>query len=78
MSSKRSVHKVRAHARHTTEAADPLTKLSVRAVSSPHGGYGWVRDLPDARDYLYSAPPAPISAGAADSGGFAARVPACL
>ena len=57
MSSKRSVHKVHALApRHATEAADPLARLSVRAVSSPHGGYGWVRDLPDARDYLYSAP----------------------
>ena len=21
-----------------------------------HGGYGWLRDLPDARDYLYAAP----------------------
>jgi C1A family cysteine protease len=57
MSSKRSLHKARAHApRHVTEAADPLARLSVRAVSSPHGGYGWVRDLPDTRDYLYSAP----------------------
>jgi C1A family cysteine protease len=23
---------------------------------SAHGGYGWVRDLPDARDFVYSAP----------------------
>ena len=33
-----------------------MARLSIRALSSPHGGYGWVRDLPDARDYLYSAP----------------------
>jgi C1A family cysteine protease len=32
-----------------------LSKLSVR-TASPHGGYGWVRDLPDARDFLYAAP----------------------
>jgi len=36
-------------------SADLLAKLSVRR-SSQHGGYGWVRDLPDARDYLYAAP----------------------
>ena len=24
---------------------------------SKHGGYGWVPDLPDARDHLYAAPP---------------------
>ena len=34
---------------------DPVLKLKVRK-SSRHGGYGWVRDLPDARDYLYAAP----------------------
>jgi len=32
-----------------------LTKLEVRRPSS-HGGYGWVRDLPDARDFAYAAP----------------------
>jgi len=39
----------------TVEATGPLKKLSVRSAS-PHGGYGWVRDLPDTRDYLYAAP----------------------
>src|ERR1700722_11002239 len=39
----------------TVEATGPLRKLSVRSAS-PHGGYGWVRDLPDTRDYLYAAP----------------------
>jgi C1A family cysteine protease len=39
----------------TVEATGPLKKLAVRSAS-PHGGYGWVRDLPDARDYLYAAP----------------------
>ena len=56
MSSKRSAHRTHAHLpRHVTEAADPLARLTIRAAS-PHGGYGWVPDLPDARDYLYSAP----------------------
>lgn len=36
-------------------SSDPLAKLSVRTASS-HGGYGWIRDLPDARDFLYAAP----------------------
>src|SRR6266581_1321008 len=39
----------------TVEATGPLKKLAVRSASS-HGGYGWVRDLPDTRDYLYAAP----------------------
>ncbi|HVY94333.1 MAG TPA: C1 family peptidase [Bryobacteraceae bacterium] len=30
-------------------------KLTKRRPSD-HGGYGWVRDLPDARDFLYAAP----------------------
>lgn len=30
-------------------------RLSIRR-SSKHGGYGWTRDLPDARDFLYAAP----------------------
>lgn len=56
MSSKRSAHRTHAHLpRHVTEPADPLARLTIRAAS-PHGGYGWVPDLPDARDYLYSAP----------------------
>jgi C1A family cysteine protease len=37
------------------DASDPLAKLHVRRASL-HGGYGWVHELPDARDYLYSAP----------------------
>jgi C1A family cysteine protease len=36
-------------------ASDALAKLTIRTASR-HGGYGWVRDLPDARDYLYAAP----------------------
>ena len=35
--------------------AKSLSKLAVRTASK-HGGYGWVRDLPDARDVLYAAP----------------------
>jgi nucleoside phosphorylase len=41
--------------RRTAEASGPLSKLGVRSASA-HGGYGWVRDLPDARDFLYAAP----------------------
>jgi len=37
------------------DASDPLLKLSTRTAST-HGGYGWIRDLPDARDFLYAAP----------------------
>ncbi len=33
----------------------PLAKLTVRRPSV-HGGYGWVRDLPDERDFVYGAP----------------------
>ena len=33
----------------------PLAKLALRGPS-PHGAYGWVRDLPDMRDFAYSAP----------------------
>src|SRR5262249_39317548 len=29
--------------------------LTLRKASR-HGGYGWVRDLPDTRDFLYAAP----------------------
>ena len=36
-------------------AADPLRRLNIRRPSV-HGGYGWVRDLPDARDFTYGAP----------------------
>lgn len=31
-----------------------------RRRASTHGGYGWVRDLPDTRDFYYSAPLAQI------------------
>ena len=40
---------------HTADTSDPLARLSIRK-SSEHGGYGWVRDLPDARDFMYAAP----------------------
>src|SRR5581483_7498230 len=40
---------------HRADVSDPLVRLNVRSASR-HGGYGWVRDLPDARDYLYAAP----------------------
>jgi C1A family cysteine protease len=39
----------------TPSSGDPLAKLTLR-VPSQHGGYGWIRDLPDARDFAYAAP----------------------
>lgn len=38
-----------------SDFSDLSTKLPIRRPSS-HGGYGWVRELPDARDFLYAAP----------------------
>lgn len=40
---------------HGAAGSDPLAKLAVRRASK-HGGYGWVHDLPDARDFVYAAP----------------------
>lgn len=37
------------------KSASPFGELSVRRPSK-HGGYGWMRDNPDARDILYAAP----------------------
>lgn len=37
------------------QTADPLSKLPIRRPSR-HGAYGWVRDLPDTRDFLFAAP----------------------
>lgn len=42
----------------TTPQSDPLHTLHLRRPSR-HGAYGWVRDLPDFRDQIYSAPLAP-------------------
>jgi len=41
--------------RHASNGAGPLSKLPVLRPSE-HGAYGWVRDLPDLRDFVYSAP----------------------
>jgi len=43
----------RAHPIHP--GSGPLSVLTVRRPSV-HGGYGWVHDLPDARDFMYAAP----------------------
>jgi len=43
------------NASHAADRSGPVGKLSILRPS-PHGGYGWIRDLPDARDYLYAAP----------------------
>jgi C1A family cysteine protease len=41
--------------RRAPASAEPLARLTIRKAS-PHGGYGWVRDLPDERDFVYAAP----------------------
>ena len=41
--------------RSRARAAHALAKLVVRRPSA-HGGYGWIRDLPDDRDFVYGAP----------------------
>jgi C1A family cysteine protease len=46
---------IRKRAVRTPSSGDPLAMLRLR-VPSQHGGYGWTRDLPDARDYAYAAP----------------------
>lgn len=46
---------VRSRPTHNVEASDPLAMLSIRRASK-RGAYGWVRDLPDTRDFLYAAP----------------------
>jgi C1A family cysteine protease len=56
MARKRSRAKVPSRrAPRATRPSDPLSKLSIRRPSQ-HGGYGWIRDLPDARDFIYAAP----------------------
>jgi C1A family cysteine protease len=53
-STKKYAALVRPRARHTG-SVDPLLMLPIRRPSK-HGAYGWVRDLPDARDFLFAAP----------------------
>ncbi|HEX8713057.1 MAG TPA: C1 family peptidase [Terracidiphilus sp.] len=43
-------------------SSGPFGKLTVRRPSR-HGGYGWMRDNPDARDVLYAAPVMSLIAG---------------
>ncbi len=38
-----------------TKFLDPLLMLPIRRPSE-HGAYGWQRDLPDSRDFLFAAP----------------------
>jgi C1A family cysteine protease/nucleoside phosphorylase len=54
-SAKQGKSKAPTKGRRTVEASGPLSKLALQSAS-PHGGYGWVHDLPDARDFLYAAP----------------------
>ena len=53
--SKTKAPKTRARAHPIHPDSGPLSVLTLRRPSA-HGGYGWMRDLPDARDYLYAAP----------------------
>jgi C1A family cysteine protease len=59
--SKKSKSKSKKHPRKEA-TTDPLDKLAIRRASK-HGGYGWTRDLPDARDVLYAAPLLGMAAG---------------
>jgi C1A family cysteine protease len=52
---RRSTAKHSSPSRAAMSGSDPLAKLPIRK-SSRRGGYGWLRDLPDARDYAYAAP----------------------
>jgi C1A family cysteine protease len=50
------VHHRSKSSRHASKQTEVITgRLTVRRPSV-HGGYGWVRDLPDARDVAYAAP----------------------
>jgi nucleoside phosphorylase len=59
---------------HGRQSHDPSSRLAVRRPSE-HGGYGWTRDLPDARDYLYAAPSAVLSKGLPPSVDLRAKCP---
>src|SRR5262252_10686573 len=55
MAKSHRVHHASKTPRHTAKAESPTDRLTVRRPSA-HGGYGWARDLPDARDVVYAAP----------------------
>jgi C1A family cysteine protease len=48
-------HARNGHANGHANGHGPLAQLPIRRPSE-HGAYGWVRDLPDMRDFAYSAP----------------------
>jgi len=50
----------------TAKPASPLSLLPVRKASK-QGAYGWLRDLPDARDVLYAAPLLTLANGLPES-----------
>lgn len=52
---KTRARQAQSHGRAAATARRSTAALRVRGPAE-HGGYGWVRDLPDARDYLYAAP----------------------
>ena len=52
----------------------PLSRLSIRGPSA-HGGFGWVRDLPDTRDVLYAAPLMNFARGLPASGDLRSKCP---
>lgn len=55
MTTRRRSSKPRARTGAAGKGTDPLQRLSIRRASR-HGGYGWIRDIPDARDFAYAAP----------------------
>ena len=67
MSTKGRAHTAAARARGAV-SQNSIEKLSVRTADGHNRskwirGYGWVRDLPDARDYMYAAPLVRFPAG---------------
>jgi C1A family cysteine protease len=60
----------------SSRVARPMRELAVR-TSSRHGGYGWTRDLPDARDFTYGAPLVRFPQGLPISVDLRAEFPAC-
>jgi hypothetical protein len=52
---RRGTRRSRTAGKRSGAIAHALAKLQVRRPSA-HGGYGWVRDLPDDRDFMYAAP----------------------
>ncbi len=72
-STKKHAASARPRARKT-KFSDPLLMLPIRRPSE-HGAYGWQRDLPDARDFLFAAPLLQFSKGLPQSVNLRSKCP---